>query len=276
MNIIFGDIHGCFYTLEKLLHRVHKLDPNAKLIFIGDYVDRGHHNKEVVDLLLSLQKEGAVCLRGNHDNVIDWILNDGHFLGNIHEFVRGSPRAWNVMSWWNYNGLGETLASYGCRKQMERHQSTSYSLDWEAIRQEFVEKCPDDHKQFFHDLPIFWESETHFACHAFYRPGEELPRDFKFVLSDRIDEVLWSRFSMMHLTHQTRWDRIGVFGHTPVKGGYGSEVPIKWDKIRLIDTGAFTGEYLCAYLCEADDHILQLTDSRDKLSSYITQEVDLK
>lgn len=272
MNCIISDIHGCFHTLVKLVDRVRKLDPDSKLIFVGDYVDRGHHNKDVIEYLIELQKDGAVCLRGNHDNVIDWILNDGHYLGNIQEFVCGEPCSTNVLRWWSRNGLAETLVSYGCQKHNEICQTDQ---DWEAVRQEFVENCPDDHKTFFRDLPIYWESDTHFACHAFYPTQEEVPLDFKFVPAKYVDDVLWTRFSSTHLSHPTRWDRIGVFGHTPVSY-YGATAPVSWENIRLIDTGAFSGNYLCAYLCEADEHVLQSTDSRDKLSAQITQDVNFE
>ncbi len=278
MNCIISDVHGCFHTLVKLVDRVRKLNSDAKLIFVGDYTDRGHHNKKVVDYLIGLQKDGAVCLRGNHDNVIDWILNDGHYMGRIQEYVCGKPCSSNVLGWWSYNGLIETLVSYGCKKHMDLCQIVSYAMpapDWEAVREEFKDNCPEEHKKFFYDLPLFWESDTHFACHGFYRPETELPRNLKFTPTDYTDEVLWSRFTSSHLHCETAWDKIGVFGHTPVQS-YGAEAPIKWDKIRLIDTGAFTGGYLCAYLCESDDWILQATDSWDTLGSQLTQEVNLE
>jgi len=40
-----GDVHGCIFTLEKL---VNKLPKNSKLIFVGDLVDRGNFAKEVI------------------------------------------------------------------------------------------------------------------------------------------------------------------------------------------------------------------------------------
>ncbi|KKK95248.1 hypothetical protein LCGC14_2674730, partial [marine sediment metagenome] len=43
----------------------------------------------------------------------------------------------------------------------------------------------------------------------------------------------------------------------------GGVAPIKHGNLRLIDTGAFQDEYLCAYNCQQDDWVLQATDSRD-------------
>ena len=185
MNHIIGDVHGCFYTLEKLIQRVQDLDDKAYFIFIGDYVDRGQLNKEVVEYAIDLQNKGnALCLRGNHDNVIDWILNDdgekdglrvGHYKGNISEYVRDRPTFDNVIPWWRVNGLDETLASYGATQALF---DSNEPVDPNRIAQEFREKVPQSHKDFFRNLPLFWENETHFACHAFFRPNEELPDIF--------------------------------------------------------------------------------------------------
>ena len=46
---IIGDVHGCFYTLEKLLS---KLNKNSEIIFVGDLCDRGFYSKEVIELII--------------------------------------------------------------------------------------------------------------------------------------------------------------------------------------------------------------------------------
>lgn len=260
MNFNIGDIHGYFYTARNLVNRIKSIDKQAKLRFVGDYVDRGPHNKEVVSYMIELQKEGATCLTGNHDDVINWILNDT-CICNLKEFVNGPVDSCSVMSWWYYNGLIDTLVSYGV--DYHKYTKNNYSYDWDAIRADFISKCPEDHKQFFKNLEIFWENDTHFSCHAFMRPDEELPRSMKFLPHDRVIECLWSRFSPVSLKQPTKWDKIGVFGHTPVKY-YGAESAIAADKIRLIDVGVFKNAGLCAYCCETDEFIIEPVDDRDK------------
>ncbi len=79
------------------------------------------------------------------------------------------------------------------------------------------------------------------------------------------NDLLWNRFPESvpsGVNCDAVWDQIGVFGHTPVNG-YGAVAPIKQGKLRLIDTGAFQGDYLTAYCCEQDDWVLESTDSRD-------------
>lgn len=260
MQHIISDVHGCYHTLVSLLKKVRDYDSNPKFVFVGDYPDRGLHTKQAVDLIIQMREnEGAICLRGNHDDVVDYILNE-ESQGNMKEHLYGEPTAEKAVIWFLRNGLWPTMESYG----MDSFHSN--------IVDAFRAAVPDSHKKFFNSLEMFWENDTHFACHAFMRPYEKLPKSFKFMSRDRNNETLWSRFEAgydissfkcgLAFKKPVLWDKIGVFGHTPVSY-YGSPTPVKHDKIRLIDTGSFTGESMCAYNCDEDDWILQPTDRRD-------------
>nr|KJR73850.1 MAG: serine/threonine protein phosphatase [Thermoproteus sp. AZ2] len=64
--VIVGDLHGDIETLEQILKRW-----NKKILFLGDYVDRGTHGVEVLETALGLYLEGrAYMLRGNHESAI--------------------------------------------------------------------------------------------------------------------------------------------------------------------------------------------------------------
>ncbi len=65
---VIGDIHGCLQSLERLLHKI-KARPEDRVIFIGDYIDRGPHSCEVVDLLLQLPYR-SIFLLGNHEKML--------------------------------------------------------------------------------------------------------------------------------------------------------------------------------------------------------------
>lgn len=88
---IVGDIHGHADKLIKLLDKLgyQKSNdvwshPTRLLISVGDLVDRGPHQREVVDILKSMQQAGnAIVLMGNHEfNAVSWSLQDetGNFL----------------------------------------------------------------------------------------------------------------------------------------------------------------------------------------------------
>lgn len=67
----FPDIHGRYDLLSKALDFVYQENPNGgKIIFLGDYIDRGHENKKVLETVMN-PKEGweFVCLMGNHEEM---------------------------------------------------------------------------------------------------------------------------------------------------------------------------------------------------------------
>jgi serine/threonine protein phosphatase 1 len=68
-----GDIHGCLEPLVRLLDKIQPR-PQDQLVFIGDYIDRGPHSKEVVDHLLALPYRG-IFLMGNHERMLLDFLN---------------------------------------------------------------------------------------------------------------------------------------------------------------------------------------------------------
>ena len=103
-----GDIHGRADLLEVLLGRIaaeaaqHPEDTQRRLIFLGDYIDRGASSRGVVERLLSDPLPGftpafeTVRLLGNHEEAL---------LDFLDERSDG-------LDWLSYGGL-ETLLSYG-------------------------------------------------------------------------------------------------------------------------------------------------------------------
>jgi serine/threonine protein phosphatase 1 len=65
--LAIGDIHGCSIAFDTLIAAV-KLQPNDKIITLGDYVDRGPDSKGVINRLMALHETGRLtALRGNHE-----------------------------------------------------------------------------------------------------------------------------------------------------------------------------------------------------------------
>lgn len=62
-----GDIHGCYSALMKYFEN--GLDDDALYIFLGDLIDRGIENAEVVKFLLEIaNNKNVLILEGNHEN----------------------------------------------------------------------------------------------------------------------------------------------------------------------------------------------------------------
>jgi len=68
-KIVFvGDTHGDLEISRKVIKDY--LKPANKIVFLGDYVDRGPFSKENLDFLLKVKKEnpdGVFLLQGNHE-----------------------------------------------------------------------------------------------------------------------------------------------------------------------------------------------------------------
>lgn len=93
-----GDIHGCFNAMKELIENKIQLRKEDKLIFLGDYIDRGPDSKKVLDYIIELQNNhyDIISLRGNHESML--------------------VDAWHnesAVSKWIQNGGSETLRSFG-------------------------------------------------------------------------------------------------------------------------------------------------------------------
>lgn len=74
--VFIGDIHGCYDTLMQYPDFKNGLRDDTEYIFLGDYIDRGNQNAEVLHWLFSIMDKPNVCLlEGNHEK---WIRDYGN------------------------------------------------------------------------------------------------------------------------------------------------------------------------------------------------------
>ena len=77
MYDFLGDIHGHCTELEQLLSKLGYKQkagtwqhPSRKVIFVGDYIDRGPQIRETLAIVRSMTESGnAIALMGNHEYV---------------------------------------------------------------------------------------------------------------------------------------------------------------------------------------------------------------
>lgn len=75
--VFIGDIHGCYDTLMQYDDFKNGLKDDVEYIFLGDYVDRGNQNYEVLKFLNSIKDKPNVCLlEGNHERWIQCFGNN--------------------------------------------------------------------------------------------------------------------------------------------------------------------------------------------------------
>src|SRR5215204_324017 len=138
MRWIIGDIHGMLAPLESLIAAIEKNDPDRQLMFVGDYVNRGVDSKRVIDLLLSLKD--AHFIRGNHDDVLDCVINGSSYCGQP-----GDEHRIASFHWFMQHGLDKTLLSYGIDPKMLKETAkkpTGKALD------DLAKFVPQTHRQF--------------------------------------------------------------------------------------------------------------------------------
>ena len=217
-----GDIHGRLDCLDGVLD---KLDADlqahpcrrAAVIFLGDYIDRGPASAHVLDRLIEMQEtHQAICLRGNHEALLDQFLQEPATLAN----------------WAGLGGLS-TLMSYGLEPPLQPRAE-----DGAALAARLAGVMPERHRTFLGALPATHVFGDYVFVHAGLRP--------RVRLAQQADEdLLWIRDDF--LLHEAYHEKMVVHGHTPVMAP-----DVRRNRIN-IDTGAFaTGRLTCLVL-EGED-----------------------
>ena len=72
MHYGIGDVHGCYDELILLLQKIERQDPDAKFIFVGDFIDRGPKVREVLQWAMkNITLDGKYqSVRGNHEQLM--------------------------------------------------------------------------------------------------------------------------------------------------------------------------------------------------------------
>lgn len=224
-----GDIHGQHAMLETALARIEADGGrDARVVFLGDYVDRGPDSARVLDTLATGQAEGRdwICLMGNHDRMMR------HFL---EELPRSDPYLLITHSWFHPSiGGRETLASYGLDVDDGNRLYQVHARAQDAI--------PEHHRRFLDRLVTCHEAEDLLFVHAGIRPGVDLAEQTE-------DDLIWIRDEFHRDPRPYPW--LVVHGHTPVNRAthYGNRVNL--------DTGAGYGKPLTVAAFEGRDcHVL--------------------
>jgi serine/threonine protein phosphatase 1 len=219
---VFGDVHGRADLLDQLKDAINDdlrtfAGANALVIGLGDYIDRGPDSKGVVDLLGSGAFDcDVLCLRGNHEQMLLDFLADPARCGPI---------------WFRFGAL-ETLRSY--RVDVSAAAATPAER-YRIIRDNLAAKINASHIEWLQQLPLSYETDTHFFAHAGARPGTPLARQ-------AARDLLWIRKGFAD--RDRGFEKIVVHGHTPVEKPY-------FGKYRInLDTGAYFTDRLSCLVIE--------------------------
>jgi diadenosine tetraphosphatase ApaH/serine/threonine PP2A family protein phosphatase len=216
-----GDVHGRLDLLEAL-HGLIAADAAKskaaakRIVYLGDYLDRGPDSKGVIELLLKPPLAGfeRVILKGNHEDVMESFLTDL----SVAE------------GWFAYGGV-ETLESYGLAPP--RHAG-----ELARVQTAFAAALPDSHRRFLKSLKLAHRAGGYFFTHAGVKPGVALERQEE-------EDLLWIRDEFL----QSDQD----FGAMVVHGHTITPVPVTRANRIGIDTGAFFSGKLTALVLEGGD-----------------------
>ncbi|MGP9813771.1 metallophosphoesterase family protein [Rhodopseudomonas sp. NSM] len=214
-----GDIHGRADLLAEIADLIdddQRRRPvrHAIEVYLGDYIDRGPDSRAAIDILCRrLVRKRAICLRGNHEELMENFLRD--------------PRA--LQRWLQLGGLN-TLASYQLSPA-----SKPEKIDADALREQFMRVFPRAHQLFLACLRTSFHCGDYLFVHAGIRPGVPV------ALQDPAD-LMWIRNDFLDWPHMH--EAVIVHGHTPVP-----HPDIRPNRIN-IDTGAWKSGVLTCLVLE--------------------------
>lgn len=210
-TFVIGDIHGCANELERL-YKTLPIKDEDRLVFIGDYIDRGPNSRGVVDWILNL-KRPYVALKGNHEaEMLDCMSNE--YPVTLFEWL---------LRW----GGDKTLTSYG----VQPYQSGDDEIE---IARRFKAAIPQSHQDFFNALSLVHEDEHCLCVHAGLDPENPAAREE--------DVLLWIR--EFFIESKVDFGKRVIFGHTPQESGKAYVDPYKIG----IDTGCYASGILTAVM----------------------------
>ncbi len=211
-----GDIHGQKAMLDRALSLIVKDGgPNAKVVFLGDYTDRGPDSHGVIETLIAGRDAGRdwTFLKGNHDRLFSNFVRQG---------IAHDPRVKSGINWLNPRlGGAATLASYGLEGvmhfaaqvsgELERLEHFEGSNGWvsqDALQGLAREAVPDTHLDFLDALPLWHQTDDLLFVHAGLRPG------IPIELQDP-EDLIWIREPFLDSQHD--FGRLIVHGHTALE-----------------------------------------------------------
>jgi len=201
---VIGDIHGCVDEIRRLIDAL-PLARGDRVVFLGDYIDRGPDSRAVVSYLLSLQRHHEeiefVFLKGNHEDMLLSYLGLSGRHGDMFLI----------------NGGKATLASYGVGPE-------------NLSARQILSLIPSAHVEFYGQLKNYQLMDSFLCVHAGIHPQKPLA-------DQRDEELLWIRDAFIFRPHALPYTVI--FGHTPQAAVF-YDLPYKVG----LDTGLVYGNML--------------------------------
>lgn len=174
---LIGDIHGHADKLESLLTKLGYSKKNGtyrhterKVLFVGDYIDRGPNIRETLNIVRSMvEHDHAIALMGNHEyNALCFHFQEregGHLRKHL---------------------IKNIVQHYETLKQFQNRQ-----------------KEYEDYVEWFKTLPLFYEAENFRAVHACW-DNENMEYLSKDLVNNRLtDDLIYQSVNKVTKLYQT-------------------------------------------------------------------------
>ncbi len=236
-SFIFGDIHGDFAALTRVLGQLPALLATDTLVFLGDYLDRGPDPARVVAFLMQLPDQTAarvVALRGNHEDAWLRVMDEG----------------WDNFVATPANGTLATLRSFSGGPVPEPDEATTRE-EFEAMSN--ASFFPSAVTEWLRSLPYWYEDGNGIYVHGalprrrdgtFPHPRDVQPPETLAWASDPsfFESYSGKRIVVGHTSTLTLWQLSELSEHTP-------DDPtdlFRYNSVFGLDTGSGTGGFLTA------------------------------
>ncbi|KGT72697.1 hypothetical protein MA20_48730 [Bradyrhizobium japonicum] len=227
-SLVISDIHGELDKFCRLLVQADYQPEKDQLILLGDYIDRGPDPKGVVEKIMQLKQQGAIVLKGNHD---DWM-------------TKAFERDPLIVAKWLRNGGDKTLHSYDHPAQYPDDGMEEYIQQAAGSIAELktASAIVAEHLDFLAGLDYYHQTDEFIFVHGGVHPTTPLAETDPSVL-------IWIR-DEFHKGY--KGEKTVVFGHTTTNNLHGCdsfEVYFGQNNIIGIDGGAvFGGRLNCLEL----------------------------
>ena len=174
----FPDIHGCNEVLQKALAFVYKENPQGgKIVFLGDYVDRGQDNYGVLQTVMNPRDDWEfITLLGNHELMF------------LESYLHGT-QFYDIKA-------AQDIAGFS------QNEFVMYDHIRQGIDRSIIE--------WMANLKLFHIEDKNVFAHAFY-DDTRLPEEQ--ISSD----VVWKRMSDWESFYNEKQGLYLTHGHTPRK-----------------------------------------------------------
>lgn len=190
-----GDVHGQLEDLQRVMSLIEADGgARAKIVLVGDYVDRGPDSRGVLQYLIDAKTAGRnwAMITGNHDRYLSRFLD----FRMVHD-----PATRPDLLWFNPRlGGDKTMASYG----VEAEEGAPLDVIQQAAR----EAVPQAHRDFLAGLPLMHSTGELLFVHAGIRPRVPLDQQVE-------DDLLWIRAPF--LDYRKSHGPLVVHGHTALE-----------------------------------------------------------